>query len=307
MMDSFLAFQFNDFSIMSTPDSQSSDFCEEFLQNDKKCYRCTFGGCGKIFKYKSEITKHSVVHFNNRPFSCPYEGCDKAFKRSDALENHIRIHTKQSPFVCDFPECGLKFTTKAGLRYHTLKHTDNKTFRCSYEGCERNFLTLAQLKKHEKSLNYHQKMSMFEFKKDTEEEEFSKPDNQKFLPPQFEVQQAPRLVSDMNWEVKNPMEVEELSSDEETPKDFEKMLEKIFNENKELKKKLSIYEKLVEAYNENQALRTKLGNVMIPESPKQEYFEPFSPGPFGKEDTFVNDGELDLLEFLREQQQNDHF
>jgi len=148
---------------------------------------------------------------------------------------------------------------------------------------------------------------MFEFKKETDEPEFEKGQNQKFLPPQFEVQQAPRLCTNMQWEVKNPMEVEELSSDEETPKDFEKMLEKIFNENKELKKKLSIYEKLVEAYNENQALRTKLGNVMMPESPKQEYFEPFNPGPFEKEDTFVNDGELDLLEFLREQQQNDHF
>lgn len=147
-------------------------------------------------------------------------------------------------------------------------------------------------------------MSMFEFKKEVEEEdeeEFTKPGNQKYFAPQFEVQQAPRLCQTMQWEVKNPMEVEELSSDEEAPKDFEKMLEKIFQENKELKKKLSIYEKLVEAYNENQALRTKLGGVMQPESPKQEYFEPMNQMPF------VNDGELDLLEFLREQQANEYF
>lgn len=125
----------------------------------KTTYTCPHPDCGRIFRFKSEITRHQATHNDSRPFVCEFEGCGKSFKRADALENHIRTHTGETPFVCEFEGCGLGFTTKASLRYHTLKHQDNKIFKCTFSGCKKSFITLFQLKQHEKSVNVHKKIA----------------------------------------------------------------------------------------------------------------------------------------------------
>lgn len=99
---------------------------ELVTDDDRKKYLCKAQGCGKYFRYKSEIVRHTATHSESRPFICQYESCLKAFKRNDALENHIRsTHTKETPFTCPVQECGLKFTTHGSFRYHVLKHNKN--------------------------------------------------------------------------------------------------------------------------------------------------------------------------------------
>jgi len=103
---------------------QSIESLYEVVKNkNKKNFICKYPDCGKVFGYKSEITRHVISHTNIRPHVCPYEGCGKGFKRQDALDNHIRIHTKETPYECPHEGCGKRFTTKASLRYHLTKHT----------------------------------------------------------------------------------------------------------------------------------------------------------------------------------------
>jgi len=300
-MEDFADFQMEDFPLFSDLESQKEqDFFEEYTYNNKKGFRCTFPDCGKIFRYKSEIMKHSVSHVNNRPFTCPHEGCDKSFKRSDALQNHIRIHTKQVPFECEWPNCGLKFPTKAALRYHILKHNDQKAYKCSFAGCDKTFLTLAQLKKHEKSLNYHQKISALTGPQKIPEvsHEFVTymPEPEKKIWTEFSIP-APRPATNIQWEVRNPVELEEKTG-EKAQKKFETVIESILDENKALKKKLSLYQQVMEMLQENNRLKDQLNKTMMFE-PTDKKLQTDIEAPMNSFTT----GELSLLEFLREQDQ----
>lgn len=108
---------------LNTPSEHSDTLFELVAEDERKKFVCKHPGCGKFFRYKSEIVRHAATHSESRPFVCQHENCFKAFKRNDALENHIRSsHTKETPFVCPFPECGMKFTTHGSFRYHVLKH-----------------------------------------------------------------------------------------------------------------------------------------------------------------------------------------
>ena len=125
--------------------------------NNKKYFNCLHPDCGKTFKFYSEIKRHLLIHFHERPFICSFPNCHKAFKRVDALNNHIRTHSKTTPFGCPVDGCGYKSTTKSALRYHILRHNGEKIFACSHEGCQRTFLTCSQPKQHEKTTFYHQR------------------------------------------------------------------------------------------------------------------------------------------------------
>lgn len=136
-----------------------SKLYEEIQDGNKKIFNCLIAGCGKTFRFKSEIKRHLTIHSAERMHPCPFPGCDKTFKRADALKNHARIHNTTTPFICPVPECLAEFSTKSTLRYHLFKHTAEKIFKCDYPGCDKAFITYAQLKQHSKAFNYHQRIS----------------------------------------------------------------------------------------------------------------------------------------------------
>ena len=143
----------------SCSDSQKEDEQFELILNDNtKAYQCLQPDCGKIFRFKSEMKRHIVVHLKQRPYTCSFPECNKTFKRSDALNNHSKVHTLQISYTCDLPGCNAEYSTKSALSYHLLRHEGKKTFRCTVPGCSREFLTQAQLKQHEGANTYHRRI-----------------------------------------------------------------------------------------------------------------------------------------------------
>jgi uncharacterized Zn-finger protein len=150
------------FSIQESVNSvspQQGKLYEEIQENNKKIFNCLIPGCGKTFRFKSEIKRHLTIHSAERMHTCTFPNCGKNFKRADALKNHARIHNTTTPFICPVPECLAEFTTKSTLRYHLFKHTAEKIFKCDYPGCDKSFITYAQLKQHSKAFNYHQRIA----------------------------------------------------------------------------------------------------------------------------------------------------
>lgn len=240
-------------NLMTPTTEQGDEYCEEFTENGKKSFRCTFADCNKVFRYKSQFTRHLDVHINKKPLICPYEGCKKEFKRGDALKNHMNIHTNRLPFECNFPDCGEKFPTQAHLRYHRLKHEDQKAFKCSFPGCDKTFLTLQQLKQHENTLNCHSKRGNPNVKEEAKDAE----------KPRKQVKSS--AVSEAGGSRESDKKAAEQPAvdgskyiDEGVQNSFSDMIKCIVQENNTKKGKLEMSMKFMDLFQENHELKAYL-------------------------------------------------
>ncbi|XP_037044725.1 zinc finger protein OZF-like isoform X2 [Bradysia coprophila] len=82
--------------------------------------------CGKTFKNRTLLKKHSYSHSGERPFACIY--CAKTFTVKDKLKNHIMRHENIKNFECS--HCGMRKVTKAELKIHMNSHTTGKLYPC---------------------------------------------------------------------------------------------------------------------------------------------------------------------------------
>ena len=130
---------------------------QELISDHRRSFKCLFPGCEKIFRFKSDMKRHIIIHTKDRPYTCGYPNCDRSFKRPDALKHHTQTHNEDFPFPCTIPECDSRFQKRAALQYHLEKHK-NEQFFCSSPGCQRSFLTLKHLKQHQKAKPYHDKL-----------------------------------------------------------------------------------------------------------------------------------------------------
>lgn len=293
---------------LESQDMEEEDLYEEVMQGSKKTFHCTFPGCGKIFKFKSEIVRHTIIHQKDRPYSCTYEGCKKSFKRADALENHKRIHAGILPYQCNLPGCDRKFATKAALRYHQIRHRNNRVYKCDFDGCGKTFLTASQLKQHHKAYNFHRNCPALV----TEEE---KPEQivkevvekeEEFNLPEEALDQSSKLNESIQWEIKS----QENEEDDKTTKKekFKDIIKHILLENKILKQKLEDCEQrntCVVERNENRILRQKLEECEKRNGPcrvneKKSFADELA--EFSKaldSSSFFDNDELKFLDFLK--------
>ncbi|KAI1710645.1 gastrula zinc finger protein XlCGF67.1 [Ditylenchus destructor] len=71
---------------ISSPSSCNSSVDQE--DNDKRPHQCH--GCGKRFRFKSNLFEHKSLHLKAHPFQCPF--CGKTCRLKGNLKKHLQIH-----------------------------------------------------------------------------------------------------------------------------------------------------------------------------------------------------------------------
>jgi len=263
-----------------TMSTDQSDFSYDLVADDeRKKFVCKHAGCGKIFRYKSEIERHIATHSESRPFVCQYDNCFKAFKRSDALENHVRSsHTKETPFACPFTDCGMKFTTHGSFRYHVLKHNKQAPEVESPASVQPHPSQPRKQVKVEKQVQLNEAAKKIDPLFQTQEslgEDFFAP--------------APRYASKIQWQVVGD-DAESTTTETNKSEEAEKLTQ-VVEENKVLKQKLNTSEKIIKSMQKqiNDLLGSLFAYQNEMETRRENSFQDFSL----PKDSFLNGNFVD--------------
>ncbi|XP_026722881.1 zinc finger protein 135-like [Athene cunicularia] len=103
--------------------------------------------CAKVFRWKSNLTRHLWTHKGEKPYKC--QDCGKSFRDSWYLFSHQRTHTKEKPFVCT--TCGKRFSFRCNLIVHENIHRREKPYACSH--CGKTFRDGYHLRRHQESIH----------------------------------------------------------------------------------------------------------------------------------------------------------
>lgn len=96
----------------------------EQIVEENNSLRCTFSGCGKLFKSRWSLTRHLRVHSGERPFKC--ELCKKSFVQKCSLTRHAQTHSENKLWPCPHPGCDKNFKLKEYLEIHKGIHVRAK-------------------------------------------------------------------------------------------------------------------------------------------------------------------------------------
>ncbi|KAG6573794.1 Transcription factor IIIA, partial [Cucurbita argyrosperma subsp. sororia] len=113
-------------------------------------------GCGKEFRYASQLQKHEDSHakLDSVEACCSELGCMKTFTNKQCLKAHMQHESDgpQTTIRCTHEGCSNVFSTSSNLRQHVkVVHLGQKPFACCFPGCGMRFGYKHVRDNHEKS------------------------------------------------------------------------------------------------------------------------------------------------------------
>lgn len=110
--------------------------------------------CGKMFNQPGNLSRHLMVHSQNKPFKCNI--CGKSFSQRSHVKTHMAVHTGEKPFKCQV--CFKKFSQMGHLKSHLQMHVRDgelseqdavpqKAFACG--GCKETFFLRSEVLTHQ--------------------------------------------------------------------------------------------------------------------------------------------------------------
>ncbi|KAK9671281.1 hypothetical protein RND81_12G019200 [Saponaria officinalis] len=117
---------------------------------EPKKHVCQKNGCGKEFKYASQLQKHEESHVESSEAFCADSDCLKAFSNRECLMAHMR--SCHQYIICEV--CGSKHLRK-NYKRHLRSHDENtnEVLKCNFKGCDHSFTTSSNLRQHVKAVH----------------------------------------------------------------------------------------------------------------------------------------------------------
>ncbi|KAM9826840.1 zinc finger Y-chromosomal protein-like [Neosynchiropus ocellatus] len=108
--------------------------------------------CGKVFKFRSLLAGHTMIHSEVRPHACDF--CGRGFRRLSHLKRHrelVHSNGARPPenFVCHI--CGKDKKCRSQLARHVIVHTGERPFACDL--CSARFNRRGNLQQHRRRMH----------------------------------------------------------------------------------------------------------------------------------------------------------
>ncbi|XP_070709131.1 zinc finger protein ZFP2-like [Pempheris klunzingeri] len=115
-----------------------------------KAFPCPI--CSKVFKFRSLLVSHSLIHSEVRPYACDF--CSRSFRRLSHLKRHrevVHANGARPPqnYVCHI--CGKDKKCRSQLARHVIIHTGERPYACDL--CAAHFNRRGNLQQHRKRMH----------------------------------------------------------------------------------------------------------------------------------------------------------
>ncbi|KAJ3384119.1 hypothetical protein HDU92_003756 [Lobulomyces angularis] len=110
----------------SSPDIENKE-----LNPPSEIFRCTFEKCNKVFKRKSNLKSHQILHTQKKNFKCNF--CYLKFLRKfDLKRHHLKIHNVEIKKSCSLCFQNFEDNFKFSAHYTDCLKTNNNEKRLTY-------------------------------------------------------------------------------------------------------------------------------------------------------------------------------